>query len=226
MKTCLFVLCHLFLLSSAMSAHAENWCQTPKAPTITVKTSTDHITYNFSLAERQLNKFNVSTVSPYSSNVITDVGGLMKGGIETQQQMSFGTMTNQQTREVCIWHDKIDVLIHIKPTIFVASEFPKGTCMHQSILDHEHKHVVVDREIVNKYASLIGKALHDDIRKYSVYGPVTLSRQQETLETIRKRMQAILSQQTTEMSNERKKRQQAVDSLQEYNRVNASCKRK
>lgn len=224
MKFILLSLCGLAICFLPVSSMAANWCKPNKSPTINVRTSTDNIKYDFSLSEKDLNKFSISTISPYGDNVITDVGGLMKGGIETTQQMSFGTMTNPNINQMCIWHDTIEVILHIRPTIFVANDFPKGTCMHNSILDHEHKHVIVDREIVNKYAGLIGQAIRNDVAKYSVFGPFPSSQSQTMISQVKTRMQNILKTYTTQMSAERKKRQQAVDSLAEYQRVNKSCK--
>ncbi|OFW88119.1 MAG: hypothetical protein A3B66_05190 [Alphaproteobacteria bacterium RIFCSPHIGHO2_02_FULL_46_13] len=225
MKLSTFVILTMAFCGLSRSAQADNWCNPTKAPTINIKTSTDQISYNFSLSEKQLNSFETSTVSPYASNIITDVGGLMKGGIETQQRMSFQTMTNQRTQQVCFWHDTIEVMLHIKPTIFIASEFPQGTCMHNSIMGHEQKHIQVDREIVNKYAALIGQALQNDVSRYRVFGPFPASNQDAALEQVKTRMQNILRQYSNQMSAERKARQQQVDNLAEYERVNKSCKR-
>lgn len=226
MKTILNGLLWLILLAfPTIVSAADNWCTPPKSPIINIKTSTDNISYDFSKSEKQLNQFSITTVSPYASNVITDVGGLMKGGIETSQQMSFGTMTNPNTNQMCFWYDRIDVLIHIRPTIFVARDFPKGTCMHNSILEHEHKHVIVDREIVNKYAGLIGQAIRDDVSRYRLFGPYPVPQSQANLQQVKLRMQNILKTYSSQMSSERKARQQQVDSLSEYERVNKSCPR-
>jgi len=223
MKIRLLIVILGFAMCGNGAAFASNWCTPTKTPSINVRVSSDPVSYNFSQSEKNLNKFNVSTINPYGENVITDVGGLMKGGIKTQQKMSFGTITNQKTNQVCLWHDQIDVTLHINPTIYVASDFKRGTCMHNSILEHEHKHVMVDREIVNKYASLIGKALQGDVNRYNVFGPYNANQQNQALEMVKTRMQTILTNHTTAMSNERRKRQQAVDSLAEYERVNKSC---
>ena len=225
MKILLFVILTLIVAGFTQSAQADNWCNPTKSPTISIRTSTDQIGYDFSLSEKQLNGFNITTVSPYASNIITDVGGLMKGGIETQQQMSFGTLTNQTKGQICFWHDSIDILIHIKPTIYIANEFPTGTCMHNAIMGHEQKHIQVDREMVNKYAAIIGQAFQADVAQYRVFGPVPLSNQEAALSQIKTRMQAILKQYTNQMSAERKARQQQIDNLGEYERVNKSCKR-
>lgn len=226
MKILPFVILTLIINGFMRPAQAaENWCNPTKAPSISIRTSTDQISYDFSLSEKQLNGFNITTVSPYASNIITDVGGLMKGGIETQQRMSFGTMTNQTKGEICFWHDSIDILIHIKPTIYIANEFPRGSCMHNAIMGHEQKHIQVDREMVNKYAALIGQAFQADVAQYRVFGPVPLSNQEAALSQIRTRMQSMLKQYTNQMSTERKARQQQIDNLSEYERVNKSCKR-
>lgn len=225
MKYVSFAFLTLVCCGLSQSAEADNWCSPSKAPTITVRTSTDQIGYDFSRSEKQLNNFNITTVSPYASNIITDVGGLMKGGIQTQQKMSFGTMTNGQTNQICIWHDTIDVMLHIKPTIYIANEFPPGTCMHDAIMGHEQKHITVDREIVNKYAAIIGQALQAEVSQARIFGPYPASNQEALLQQIKARMQNILKLYTDQMNTERKARQQQIDNLAEYERVNKSCKR-
>ena len=219
----LSILAGCLIWISATEARADEWCVPTTAPSITVRPSTDDISYNFSLSKKQLDHFDITTVSPYANNVITDVGGLMKGGIETQQKMNFGILTNQTTGQVCFWHDSIDVFIHIKPTIYVASEFPEGSCMHNAILEHEQKHVTVDREIVNKYAQLIGSALQADVARYRIYGPAPLSQQPALESQLKTRIQSLIGMYTTQMSDERRNRQQQIDNLGEYERVNHMC---
>ena len=211
---------------STGSALADNWCRPSAAPRVNIKTSTDHISYDFTQSEKQLNAADISTVSPYGKDVITDVGGLMKGGIETQQQMSFKTITNYQTNQICIFYDQIDVTLHIRPTILIAKEFPKGTCMHNSIMGHEYKHVSVDREIVNKYANLVGQGLKKELSITPILGPYPAAQQSAALEQVKMRLKTLLKSYTDAMSSERRIRQQAVDNLQEYNRVNDACKGK
>lgn len=209
-------------LSSAYAA--PSWCHPNIAPRITIKPSTDNISYNYTLSEKQLNNFSVDTKNPYGGNVITDVGGLMKGGIQTEQKMTFGTITNRNTDEVCYWYNTIDVTIHISPTIYIASKYPKGSCMFNAIMKHEERHVIVDREIVNKYAAIIGKTLKDEISSARIYGPVAESKESLLGDKMRERMKQILDNTTRQMSAERQKRQQEVDSLTEYERVNHLCK--
>lgn len=221
------ILCFMCLgalgLTQAIPAAAADWCAPPKAPRISIHPTTDNISYDFSLSEKELNQFDVSTVNPYGGNVITDVGGLMKGGIQTQQESTFGNMTNYGTQEICYWHDSINVTIHIHPIVYVAREFPEGSCMHNAILAHEHQHVVIDREIVNKYANLIGQSLQQEVAHYPIYGPAPLSQKETVYAQMKDRVQSIITTYTQQMSAERQQRQQALDNISEYERVNHLC---
>lgn len=208
----------------AAGAFAQSsWCQMNKAPVVNIRASTDKISYNFTTSEKSLNGFDVDTVNPYGKNVITDVGGLMKGGIETSQSMRFSTLTNPRLKEVCYWYDTVDVNIHINPTIYIASEFPERSCMHKAIMEHEQKHVTVDREMVNKYAQLIGNAIKAETDRQPIYGPVPLAQEKAIEEAIKGKMKSIVTSLTAQMDEERRVRQQAVDNLSEYQRVNSLC---
>lgn len=209
---------------SAVHAAEASWCKPDKPARVTIKANTDQVSYDFSKSEKDLNKFNVDTVNPYGNNVITDVGGLMKGGIETRQAMQFSTLTHKGLGQVCYWYDKVDVLVHIHPTIYIASEFPRGSCKHEAIMGHEHKHVQVDREIVNKYVALIGKAVKAEVDRNMIFGPLPVAEGKATEAWLQRRISSIVKQYTDMMDAERRTRQQAVDSLPEYERVNKMCK--
>lgn len=224
----LCVMCGFFyggLASDRAQADNSNWCTPNTVPEVNIHTSTNDITYDFSKSKKQLDQFSTDTINPYGPEVITDVGGLMKGGIQAAQKMKFGTVTNQRTREICYWYNTIDVNIHIKPTIYIANDYPRGSCMHKAIMAHEEKHIIVDREIVNKYALLVGEALKKEMTTARIYGPVHVTQGAAIESQIKTRMQTILKYYTDQMSAERRSRQQQVDSLSEYERVNNLCKK-
>ena len=218
------------VLGIAQPAYAERerpeyyWCKPDRGPKIDVKTSTDQVNWDYSKSEKDLNRFKIDTVNPYGNNIITDVGGLMQGGIELAERMSFRNITNNRMGQVCYWFDTVTVTLHIKPTIFIASEFPQGTCKHNAIRDHELKHIQVDREIVNKYAALIGKAVKDELDRQAVYGPYKVAQAKEVEKYMTGRLESVLKYYSAMMSDERKRRQQVVDSLNEYESVNKACR--
>lgn len=214
------------VLSWASPAQAEKhaWCKPSSYAKIQVKTSTDEILWDYSKSEKDLNKFKIDTVNPYGKNVITDVGGLMQGGIMMQEQMRFSTLTSSRVQQICYWYDEIVVTLHIKPTIFIAREFPRGSCKHNAIREHELKHVEVDREIVNKYAGLLGKSVQEIANRKTIYGPYHVAQSKEVEAFLKGQLTAALKRYSSEMDDERKERQQQIDSLAEYERVNKMCK--
>lgn len=199
------------------------WCKTDQAPTIKVGAETKPIRYDFSKSEKDLNHFKVDTVSPYAKNVITDVGGLMQGGIELSQSIRLNTMTNYGTRETCVIYDSVTVTLKIDPTIFIAREFPRGSCKHNAIMAHEHRHIAIDQEIVNKYARLIADALKADINRAPLAGPVPMVEVARVQKEMQMRQQGVVKTLAAQMDHERSKRQQALDNIQEYEQVNKLC---
>ena len=205
------------------SANDPNWCRPDGIPKIDIKTDTDRITWVYNRSQKTLNKADIDTVNPYGNNVITDVGGLMHGGIKMEETMQFGSLTNPNTNEVCMYYGAINVSFHIFPTIYIASEYPPGTCMHNAIKAHELKHINTDRQIVNKYARLVGQAVQNEIRSKPIYGPVPVANQAAIESQVKQRMNRIMTFYSTAMDAERRKLQQQVDNLQEYERVNHLC---
>ena len=124
----------------------------------------------------------------------------------------------------CIWYDSIDVELNIDPEIVIAKELYYDSCMRKSIIEHELKHVRVDREVVNKYAQTIGKRLFEALkaRGFSV-GPI----KEERLLEVRSKMQRVVNQilelEYKKMNIERRERQLEVDSLEEYDSVDDKC---
>lgn len=218
------VLCWAGPAQAQSPSQKHAWCKPSSSARIQVKTSTDEVVWDYSKSEKELNKFKIDTINPYGKNVITDVGGLMQGGIMIQEQMRFNTLTRSGAGQICYWYDNVTVTLHIQPTIFIAREFPRGSCKHNAIREHELKHVAVDREIVNKYAQLIGDSLQEIVNRKPIYGPYRVEQSKEVENYLKQQLSVALKRFSSQMDDERKQRQQAVDSLAEYERVNKMCK--
>lgn len=202
--------------------NVKSWCRTEKAPRLDIKPATARIKYDHTKTKSQLNGFEVDTVNPYGTKVHTDVGGLMKGGIETGYDITMGSIRTSDNRS-CAWYDSITVDINITPTIFIARDYKKGSCMYNAVLEHENKHIAVDRKLVNTYAQQISKALQAELARQTVYGPVATAEEKALQDQMYARIAGIMKKQMAILNTERLKRQQQVDSLEEYNRVNALC---
>ena len=215
------------VISAAWPASAQSrpgWCVPDKRPQINIRPETKDIDYDFSKSIAQINQKNIDTKSPYSDDVISRAGGLMSGGIRTKHRFKIATKTQRRRNLACAWFDTITVRMTIEPTIYVAREFDKGSCPRRAILEHEQKHIRVDREIVNKYAREIGQAVKGYIDSNPAYGPVRANRLKDLQQRMTDQLDRLVSQVGRRMERERNRRQQNVDTRAEYERVRKQCR--
>lgn len=200
-------------------------CKLKKAPEISVAASDTKVKYDHSKSKAQLQGFDIDTVSPYAPNVQTHVGGLMSGEVRISQNTRFMQETYPTINAGCLYIDKIDIKIHVDPTIYIAKDYPYGSCMYNAVIEHEKKHVQVDRAIVNKYTKLIVQAVDTTMKRvgYS-HGPFLLQKLPSQQEILNANVNKVVKQYSDQMNIERKQLQQQVDSIQEYDRVNSLCK--
>ena len=97
--------------------------------------------------------------------------------------------------------------------------------MHSAVLTHEMKHVNEDQYVVNKYINEIGKALSRAVEvKGSSYGPYKYDRMVEIQEEVQEVLHDEVRYMNTVLNKERQQRQQAIDSLEEYESIGIKCK--
>lgn len=205
-----------------LASAAEIKCTVPKAPVISINPVSRPVKYDFSRSSKQLTGQKSNTVSPYAPDADTTTGGLRHDQPTMKFGVQWGYVEYPTEKAVCLWYDSVTVDIELKPQIFIAKEYSKGPC-RDAILEHERKHVVVDREVMNKYAQEIGAAIQEAINQAGALGPYNL----DELETIQKQLvehvQSAVSSRELILTKEMRARQQTVDSLEEYERVNAIC---
>jgi hypothetical protein len=212
-----------FLAFVPMSAMAQITCDPKPAGDVNIIWGSENIEYDFSKSQKQLDRMDVDTESPYDHHVKTHVGGLMKGGISIKSMVQVSTLTYPRSREICQWIGKMDVNVRIDPKIYIASDHPRGSCKHNAILEHEMKHIFVDREIVKKYTPIIKRELESAVRKVGIVGPKKERSAQKYQNKITAYMDKTLKAITDKMYAERGEKQQGVDTLKEYERVAGVC---
>lgn len=202
-------------------------CQLKQAPRIDISASDTSVRYDHTKYQTQLDQLGSDTKSPYGKGVQTHVGGLMSGEVSVSQNIRIMQETYPSLNTGCLYIDSVKVNIHIKPTIYIAKEYSQNSCMYKAVMEHEKKHIAVDRKIVNKYTNLIVYGLDKALKKAGyAQGPFSTGRLPAEQKRIQDYTQAIVNAYAQQMTEERKKLQQDVDSLQEYNRVNNLCRGK
>lgn len=199
-------------------------CQPHPIPQVVVSPSRSAVQYDNTKSKKELETFQIDTVNPYDRHQETHVGGLMSGEIKVEHAVGFVQEKYESVQQGCLHYDSITVKITINPTIYIASENRPGSCRYASILEHEKKHVEVDRLVVNKYAKRINKALSYALNKYgATFGPMKMSAMTGTQTRLQNYIDGIVRKEVDAMNAERKKLQQAVDTLEEYERVRKQC---
>lgn len=206
-------------------ASADISCKPRKTPLVTVTATDTNVRYDHSKSREELKAFKADTVSPYGSEVRTHVGGLMSGEVSTNQTVNTLLVSFPRFNVTCLYIDSIKVKINIKPVIYISNEYSKTGCMYREIMAHERKHVAVDQKIVGKYTRLIRERLGAEISAFpAAWGPFTPVQLDAERERLELHINKIIKQYSTQMGAERRRLQQDVDTLEEYERVQAQCR--
>lgn len=208
------------LILAAASGEA---CTVRKAPSITVKIETEEIDYDYSHTAAALGLMKTDSVSPYSPGADTVSGGLREDHPEIRSQVGWELMSEPYRKIGCLSYDKIDIVIHLDPKIYVAKEFNSGAC-REAILQHERRHVEVDRKVMNKYGASIGQAVQAAVNSAGALGPFKLEDQEKMKALSSSHIESAINTQKLLMEQEMRRLQGQVDSLEEYKRVSAQCR--
>lgn len=201
-------------------------CVAKSAPRINVVPTKSRVKYDYTKTKAQLNSVNVDTVSPYGPQHKTSVSGLMSGSIQVSHQVGFVHEKYEQLDQGCVYLKTVDIKVHIEPTIFIAKEYPPGSCMHNAVMTHERKHVREDQLVVNKYAAIIGRAMGKVVNSQgAAFGPYEIVRMPIIQENVQNSLNTVLKRYNQDLNNERRTRQQAIDSFEEYESIGKRCKK-
>lgn len=214
----------LLLGSSIILAAANPVCDMPRPTKINVNPKALETKYDYSQSLAELQNYEIDTVDPHSFGGMSTTQGFMSGGITMRPKVKLGIREYPSYGAVCVWYDQIDIELEIDPTIVIAREVYNDPCMRKTVIGHELKHVRVDREIVNKYAQIIGKKVYDGLKARGFKsGLVKSSYLKDLQERMHKTVVQIVDHEYKKMDLERVDLQRAVDNLQEYQRVQAAC---
>jgi hypothetical protein len=111
----------------------------------------------------------------------------------------------------------------LAPTVWVANEFPLGTCMYQAVRDHEMKHVNADRTVTNQHLSRIRAALTEVAMGRGFFGPLPPDQLKTASAAFVDQLSGVLQRESQAFYSDEIKAQQAIDTMQEYQRLSHLC---
>ncbi len=184
---------------------------------------TEKVEYDSSQTLKQIQGYSMDTVDPYGFHGTTITQGFMQGKIGLEHKIKFGQVKNKANIS-CVWYSDITVEIFIDPKIVVAKELYRDPCMRRAIVNHELKHVRVDREMVNKYAKSMGQKLLTALKSRGFEsGPIYSERTADVMKKMQRVVHQILELEYQKLGIERREKQREVDSLEEYKSVDSQC---
>ena len=149
-KSAFLKVCSAYLgLALATPLWADDCDQLPK-PTVIVKRVDEKILYNLEYSYRSLT--NIGAIAAHPGRQIL---GLTRGNAAISFSTSFPAYQERSGRWECT-SPQITMTYGISPvTVYVAKEFPEGSCAYKEILEHEIRHV----KTYQKHAAEIEKQL-------------------------------------------------------------------
>ena len=205
------------------SAYAQTLtCKNQPLQNIKVIVTTNPIKKDNSKSEAQLQRFKIDTINPYGDEAVTEIGGLMSGGLQFKSAMNIAWETDG--RQSCYWFDNIEMTLHIDPTIYIANKHRPGSCRYDAILQHEYKHVKADQDVAIYWRPRVEAYLKNKVASLGAVGPYPNAQQNEVRAQMTKFVAEAMKQASEKVNADRFKRQQAIDNRAEYDRVNALCR--
>lgn len=208
----------LAAVSLSSAAHALR-CPQPADTRVqvTVNTSYSGITYRHDLDRTALTNF-------ASGMAITSYGGSILGltvsryslQMETHQQ--YGQADNGMS---CMWIRRVDATLSVPDmTIFIAANYPKGTCQYNAVLEHEYEHVRLTRGLLPGAA----KRLEGELRRQlSRINPIVSSSHNSGARVAQDAVQQGMAGFMRRLEVERDRSNAAIDTAHSYRQVAARC---
>lgn len=208
-------ICAVCVTAHSISVPAE-WSRTCEARlppvSVEVQAQPDDLVFRHERSIREL------TAIQHPAGGRTFAVGLTEMKIETRIETQSALLT-QQGQTVACSRPRFKVTLQLSPhVVWMAREFPQGSCAYRHIAEHEMRHVAVNRQTLHHTAKVLEDALKRSFGNRVLYGtrqeltewlPAQLDK--EWMPWVREQMQATLAQ------------HREIDSPEEYARNEHVC---
>lgn len=171
---------------------------------------------------RQLQYLPIDTAVD-TGHATTHVSGIMAGDVRVSTNVGFNTRRWPMSGEACLSIEDVTVEIEVVPVIQIARDYRPGSCEYAAVLDHERRHVRVDRMVAEAFVPRYRSAIASAAASVGVIGPDRTAADQRTIDRAGRIVHAVIDQVSASLFALREQQQQAVDTEAEYRRVTALC---
>jgi len=158
-------------------------------------------------------------IVPHSS--VSFVQGLGGGSITLAGKVIFSIYGDDVER--CVAVKSVDGAIISAPLVHIASNYPKGSCEYNAVLEHELMHVDILNEFRTEYAPKFKYELQRLINLAAPAGPMPRAQVKATQNRKHEIIERGIQRYADEITNIMQRRQVAIDTKEEYARTHSQC---
>jgi hypothetical protein len=230
-RRALFVFCLTAAFSAMLSAapafaqeDLSNTCPAADAPPVLAsKFENDPPKYTNALTSAELGHFKVSTVVARAPREIFRVGGLTSSLYSPTYNIEFLIRSNPGNGHACLYIKKVDLELVLAPTVYIAHEFPPGSCRYNDTLHHEQRHVATSVITLNEYMPALTETARRAMEDNAVVGPFISGDADAVQQNVAANIRAALQKELDVIDKVHFQRQQAIDTRAEYLRATRAC---
>lgn len=201
------------LLLIASPSRADPCDELPK-PSVTIKRIEERLSYNTEYSYMSLTNIGASLARPGKQ-----VLGLTRGNATVSFASNTPSIIDPTGRWECT-SPQITLTFGFSPmTVYVAREFPEGTCAYKEIREHEMRHV----EAYQKHIAGIEKELTESLNARFATGAVWRGPVGQTAARLRQELDARWAPYVQRQIKRVDEAQAKIDTAEEYERVANAC---
>ena len=201
------------LLLIASPGRADPCDELPK-PSVTIKRIDERLSYNTEYSYKSLTNIGASLARPGKQ-----VLGLTRGNATVSFASNTPSIIDPTGRWECA-SPQITLSFGFSPlTVYVAREFPEGTCAYKEIREHEMRHV----ETYQKHIASIEKELTESLNARFASGTVWRGPVGQTASRLRQELDARWAPYVQRQIKRVDEAQAKIDTAEEYERVANAC---
>lgn len=206
-------------LASPDVAHAqERPCPTMSAPNVTITPEVEAVRYDLTRTTAELTQKHraSSRAIPDGTKVLGLAGGKMGYRLQTRAKG-----VSRATGGTCVYLTDVRLVVgYDDPTIYIARELPRGTCIHGKVVEHEQEHIRIDRRNLARLLPRLQSVLSDAAYRT---GSVATRDPERAQQQLQDRLMAVIRPTMDDFIARRNAEQNAFDSPDEYRRIGNSC---
>jgi hypothetical protein len=214
---------HTLLLTTMLIPAADVQCPAKSVvPLVEVIPVRKDPTFSYSASSADLSHKGTDAYVPPGASPSWHKGGLTQSSTTFEQKVN-SMIERYPDGLTCIYIDKIQLQVTSEPTVWVANDFPPGTCMYNAVKEHEMKHVHAEQTVLATHIGRMKAALEEVGRNRTVFGPSTENDVDARYNQFLEQINATVQNEFDVFKLDEARAQQAIDTIQEYRRISNLC---